>query len=124
MRFFVIIAVFIFSCSNDTSPEVTSSKKNKLNSTIEASDPNSLFSADVEGMVCKMGCAASIRKELTALNGISSVEIDFKEDKLKQLVRVSYNADDIDDSVIQKTIEKINNQQFQVTNGRTENLTN
>ena len=80
------------------------------------------FSANVEGMVCKMGCVASIRKELSALNGVTSVKVDFIEDEPMQLVEVSYNTTEANETLIANTIESINNKQFQVSAVQTEKL--
>ena len=123
MRYFVILFVIGLSCTEEASNDATSGQKKTVQSGEEIiSDPNKQFSANVEGMVCKMGCAASIRKELTALKGVSEVEIDFIEDRVKQIVQISYNDKNIDKTVIQNTIESINNNQFRVTEARTEVL--
>jgi len=122
MRYIAIFALLIFSCSNDASNLASSESKAAKNSTVESKEPDMKFSANVEGMVCKMGCVASIRKELSALNGVSSVKVDFIEDEPMQLVEVSYNKTQSNETLITKTIESINNKQFQVSAVQTEKL--
>jgi len=122
MRYIAIFALLIFSCSNDASNLASSESKTAKNSTVESKEPDMKFSANVEGMVCKMGCVASIRKELSALNGVSSVKVDFIEDEPMQLVEVSYNKTEANETLIANTIESINNKQFQVSAVQTEKL--
>ncbi len=122
MRYIAIFALLIFSCSNDASNLASSESKTAKNSTVESKEPDMKFSANVEGMVCKMGCVASIRKELSALNGVTSVKVDFIEDEPMQLVEVSYNKTEANETLIANTIESINNKQFQVSAVQTEKL--
>ena len=118
MRLIFILSLLLFACSEDASNDA-SSKKSELT---EVKTSNKLCVADVEGMVCKMGCVASIKKELRAVKGISDVQIDFIEDEPIQEVKISYNDQNVDESKIQSTIESINNNQFSISNIRTENL--
>ena len=117
MRIIFILSLLLFSCSEDASNDA-SSKKSELT---EVKTPNKLCVADVEGMVCKMGCVASI-KGAKAVKGVSDVQIDFKEDEPIQEVKISYNDQNVDESKIQSTIESINNNQFSISAIRTENL--
>lgn len=118
MRLIFILSLLLFACSEDASNDA-SSKKSELT---EVKTSNKLCLADVEGMVCKMGCVASIKKELRAVKGISDVQIDFIEDEPIQEVKISYNDQNLNESKIQSTIESINNNQFSISNIRTENL--
>ena len=118
MRLIFILSLLLFACSEDASNDASS----KISELTEVKTPNKLCVADVEGMVCKMGCVASIKKELRAVKGISDVQIDFMEDQPIQEVKISYNDQNVDESKIQSTIESINNNQFSISNIRTENL--
>ncbi len=118
MRIIFILSLLLFACSEDASNDA-SSKKTVLT---EVKTPNKLCVADVEGMVCKMGCVASVKKELRAVKGVSDVQIDFKEDEPIQEVKISYNDQNVNESKIQSTIESINNNQFSISAIRTENL--
>ena len=95
MRLIFILSLLLFACSDDASND-SSSKKSELT---EVKTPNKLCVADVEGMVCKMGCVASIKKELRAVKGVSDVQIDFIEDESIQEVKISYNDQNVDQSV-------------------------
>ena len=118
MRLIFILSLLLFACSEDASNDASS----KTSELTEVKTSNKLCVADVEGMVCKMGCVGSIKKELRAVKGISDVQIDFMEDQPIQEVKISYNDQNGDESKIQSTIESINNNQFSISNIRTENL--
>ena len=118
MRLIFILSLLLFACSEDASNDASS----KTSELTEVKTSNKLCVADVEGMVCKMGCVASIKKELRAVQGVSDVQIDFKEDESTQEVKISYNDQNVNESKIQSTIESINNNQFSISAIRTENL--
>ena len=118
MRLIFILSLLLFACSEDASNDASS----KTSELTEVKTSNKLCVADVEGMVCKMGCVASIKKELRAVQGVSDVQIDFKEDESIQEVKISYNDQNVNESKIQSTIESINNNQFSISDIRTENL--
>ena len=118
MRFIFILSLLLIACSENASNDASS----KSSESTEVKPPNKLCVADVEGMVCKMGCVAKIKKELRAVKGVSDVQIDFKEDEPIQEVKIAYNDQNVDESKIQSTIESINNNQFSISNIRTENL--
>ncbi len=70
----LIALVIVSSCDNNEAEQNVA--------TVEVLSEN-LIVADysVEGMVCAMGCAATIQEELTGMNGISSCEVDFETGK-------------------------------------------
>ena len=122
MRLIFILTLLLFACSEDDSNDASNDASSKKSEITEVKTPNKICVADVEGMVCKMGCVASIKKELRAINGVSVVQIDFNEDEPIQEVKISYNDQNVDESKIQSTIESINNNQFSISNIQTENL--
>ena len=122
MRIIFILSLLLFACSEDASNDASNHASSKTSESTEVKTPNKLCVADVEGMVCKMGCVASIKKELRAVKGVSDVQIDFKEDEPIQEVKIAYNDQNVNESKIQSTIESINNNQFSISAIRTENL--
>jgi copper chaperone CopZ len=98
------------SCNNEASVIAT-----KVSQVADSEEPNKTLFANVEGMVCKMGCAASIRKELTAIDGVDEVRIDFVEDRTKQELVVFYCDAKTNQDLIVSSIESINENQFLVS---------
>ena len=116
MRLFFVF-LLLCSCGNETSVESTETAQHA-----QSLEPNKALYGNVEGMVCKMGCAASIRKELNALDGVDEVRIDFVEDRRKQELTVIYNDTKINQELIVSCIETINEKQFVVSDLVSENI--
>lgn len=80
--------------------------------------------AKVKGMVCKMGCGASIRKGLTELDGVTLVEIDFDEALDEQIVKISYNSDQQSSANIFSKLESLNKGQFSIGDSKSGQIKN
>lgn len=107
--FFLVIAIAVFACTSNEKPKSTHKTSNKVKVI-----SNQVLVAEVEGMICKMGCGGAIRKELIHTKAVSRVEIDYQEDSKKQTIKVHYDNQLISKDQIVKKIEKINNNQFKV----------
>ncbi|MCC5922675.1 MAG: heavy-metal-associated domain-containing protein [Crocinitomicaceae bacterium] len=66
----------------------------------------------VEGMVCEMGCAASIKKGLNGTQGVANVKVEFEEDRDQNNVFVEFDEKIISIDEIVKTIQALNDGQF------------
>ena len=73
---------------------------------------NTKLALSVQGMVCKMGCGGSIRKELLATNAVEKVDVDFVEDNESQLITVYYNNSRSSKEKLLKVITEMNDKQF------------
>ncbi|MCH2225406.1 MAG: heavy-metal-associated domain-containing protein [Crocinitomicaceae bacterium] len=107
---FTIVGLLV-ACSE--SPKNTSSD-NTEHSTSIAVIPNSVATIEIDGMVCQMGCGASIRKELTATGGVSNCEFDFKEGRKTNVATVAYDNEAISEEELIKLVSTINDNQFTV----------
>ena len=105
---FIIISfsLLLLSCSENSNNEANTVKK--------ISVANQKITFEVEGMVCKMGCGGSIRKALLETKSVSSVDVDYQDDRTKQIVSVFYNKSQINKSAIVKLLETINDKQFKI----------
>ena len=106
----IFTVVILFSCNSEKTKQVI--EKPKINQVKVNS--NQILVAEVEGMVCKMGCGGAIRKELITTNKVSRVEVDFVEEAKKQTLKIHFDNKLIDQDQIVRTIEKINKGQFKV----------
>jgi copper chaperone CopZ len=104
-----IVSLFLFSCSS-----TTKTKQLKSKTKAEKVVSNEILVAEVEGMVCKMGCGGSIRKELIQTNAVSKVDIEYEDGAKKQTIKVHYDNKLITQSEIVRKLEKINKGQFKV----------
>ncbi len=99
--------LFLAACNNSTID-----KKASTNVPATAKIANTKLALSVQGMVCKMGCGGSIRKELLATNAVEKVEVDFVEEKESQLITVYYNNLISSKEKLLKVINEMNDKQF------------
>jgi periplasmic mercuric ion binding protein len=71
---------------------------------------------EIEGMMCEHGCVASIKNKVSALAGVSAVEIDFEED----MATVSFDPAKISEKEIITEIQRMNDEQYTVTKATVE----
>ena len=126
MKFIVpFILLFILSCQRDASQNANSDVQ-KIEELAEEKKPEADYQcvAKVSGMVCKMGCGGTIRKELKSLRGVSRVAVDYEENREEQIISVFYNSRFHDEKEIYAELEKINNGQFTIGTTKSERLNN
>ena len=105
--YFLFSLLFLTACNNSTIEKKVSKIVPETSNTA-----NTKLALSVQGMVCKMGCGGSIRKELLATNAVEKVAIDFVEDKESQLITVYYNNSISSKDKILKVINEMNDKQF------------
>ena len=98
----VFLLVFFFSCKNEPKTEIIT-----VETTVEKSsqklNPNATYSKaefNIKGMTCEMGCAKTIEKKLTRMEGVKSATVDFKN----ELAMVEYDVAKANPSSITKTV--------------------
>ncbi len=99
--------LFLAACNN-----ATIDKKTSKIVPATSNNANKKLALSVQGMVCKMGCGGSIRKELLATNAVEKVEVDFVEEKESQLITVYYNNSLSSKEKLLKVINEMNDKQF------------
>ncbi len=102
--FFLFVIIVVPSCGENKNAE-----SEKVTS--EITDEN-LVIADyaVEGMVCAMGCAATIQKELMDMEGVANCEVDFEAGK----AHIEFDKSIVTESDIIAKIESIADGQYKV----------
>ena len=99
MKYLYIVAAFIFvmsSCSNESNNTDTANKKVDLT---------------IDGMMCSMGCVASIKKKLASVEGVVEFEVEF-DDKKASIV---YNPSKTNTDDLVKSIEDLHSGMYKVT---------
>lgn len=71
---------------------------------------NASADMSIDGMVCAMGCAKAIEKELSTKNGIVAISVNFEENT----AHVEFDKDVISETDIEKEIESLNEGQYKV----------
>ena len=88
LLFFLINLLFIIGCNQQPKPEfkVVAASTNIAENVIN----NNLFEASfsISGMMCKMGCAKAIEKNLSKMEGVQKASVDFET----SIATVLYNS--------------------------------
>ncbi|UKM65860.1 cation transporter [Flavobacteriaceae bacterium GSB9] len=95
------IATLVFSCKNEVKPEIKTVGTETSN--IKKLDPNATYAKvefTINGMTCAMGCAATIQKEISKMEGVKSATVDFD----KKLAMVEYNEGTVNPTSLTKTV--------------------
>jgi mercuric ion binding protein len=80
--FFLLMGFFILINCNNNSTRKTSSVKTLLEQEQKTSfEKTQRMAMDIEGMVCAVGCAAVIEKNLNKTAGIKEAKVDFETKK-------------------------------------------
>lgn len=96
---FMLIAILAMNCS---SPQGESSAVVKADKQL---------ALKVEGMVCAVGCAKYIEKQVAKMDGISDCEVNFEDGT----ANISYSSDDTGEEEILEAITSLNDGQYSVT---------
>ncbi|XMO88337.1 heavy metal-associated domain-containing protein [Algibacter sp. AS12] len=83
-----LVAIFAVSCKNDKSPEVKTVEVE--NAVAKKLDPNAKYAKaefTIDGMTCQIGCAATIQKKISKMDGVKSATVSFD----KKLAMVEYD---------------------------------
>lgn len=94
--YLIVIVALIVSCSDS--------------STI--SDEKRVASFEIEGMVCEMGCGASLRKGLYTTDAVDEVKVEYKEERKQNLIHVYYSSAKTNPQDMLEIIENLNEGQF------------
>lgn len=68
---------------------------------------------EINGMVCEMGCGASIKKAVMNATKVNSIDISFDKETSLGHLKIDYYGNDLTNEKLKDIIEEINNGQFQ-----------
>lgn len=112
MRYFLVSISFFLvfvACTTQAPKKSITSTPNTKEVSVVANDSVILY---VEGMVCKMGCGGSIRKELKNTHAVEKCSFDFEEDRKENTATIYFDSTKISVNSIIKHIESLNDKQF------------
>jgi copper chaperone CopZ len=77
--------------------------------------PVTMADLSISGMTCEMMCGGSIKKALAKLPGVTSTEIRFTEGDATDHAIVTFDAAQVSDAEIVKTVQAIHDGQYKVS---------
>lgn len=103
--FTLAVAVLVLvSCKNETSPETKTvdlgaeTKEKVLNP--DAEYVGAKF--EIDGMMCAMGCAKVIEKNLAQMDGVRAVEVDFES----KTAKIEYDVAMVNRDLVMASVKK------------------
>ena len=100
----LLICVAVWSCKNETEPEIKIIKTSESLANAKMDNDKILAKAEfnIEGMTCAIGCAKTIEKKLAKMDGVKSAKVDFE----KKLAQVEYDESIINTVSLENTVTK------------------
>ena len=99
-----LIAIIVFSCKNETSPE-TKTVDLSEETTEKVLNPDANYVAakfEIDGMMCAMGCAKVIEKNIAQMDGVKTVEVDFES----KIAKVEYDEEMVTRDLVIANVKK------------------
>lgn len=104
--FFTLVAVVMVltACKNETSPETKTVDLGE-ETTEKVLNPNAEYIAakfEIDGMMCAMGCAKVIEKNLAQMDGVKNVEVDFES----KVAKIEYDIAMVNPELVKASVKK------------------
>ncbi|MDO6760577.1 heavy metal-associated domain-containing protein [Tamlana sp. 2_MG-2023] len=97
-----LVTTFAFSCKNKNA-EVKTVEVDTTQASTNELDPNATYAKaefTIKGMTCAMGCAATIQKKISKMDGVKSATVDFE----KELAMVEYDEAKVNPTSLEETV--------------------
>ncbi|MGB0259816.1 MAG: heavy-metal-associated domain-containing protein [Flavobacteriaceae bacterium] len=96
----LVLSLFTFACTQQSKPEIKVVEAKTEVSMI--SENLAVASFSISGMTCKMGCAATIEKNLNKLDGVQKAEVDFET----EMAMVHYDPNIVGEEGLTEAVAK------------------
>lgn len=105
--------LFIVSCKNKESKSAETATKSDVKKEVVAAVKPETASFTIDGMTCPEGCAKTIEKNLSEMEGVQNAKVDFD----KKLATVNFDLDKLKSEDIVKAVEATGDgQSYKVSN--------
>ncbi len=108
-----LATLLIVSCKNNNSKSDETATKSDAKKEIAAAVKPETASFTIDGMTCPEGCAKTIEKSLSEMDGVQNAKVDFD----KKLATVNFDLEKLKSKDIVKAVEAIGDgQSYKVSN--------
>ena len=98
------LSVFFLACKSEPKTEViTVETSEETNKNLDSNATYSKAEFNIKGMTCEMGCAKTIEKKLSKMEGVKSATVDFKN----EMAMVEYDVTKANPSSITKVVTSV-----------------
>lgn len=102
-----VVGITVFSCKNNSEPEVKTVEIASSKKEIKAKlDPNATYAKvefNIKGMTCAMGCAKTIEKKMAKMEGVKTAKVDFE----KELAMVEFDEAKVTPNSLKEAVVKV-----------------
>ncbi len=102
----VLLSVIVWSCKNEPETKTVETEETKTVHEIDANATIAKAEFKIEGMTCAIGCAKTIEKKLTKMEGVKSASVDFE----KELAMVEYDEAKVNPAALEETVTNTSDQ--------------
>lgn len=98
------VVLVMTACKNETSPETkTVDFDNQTEEKALNPDANYIAAKfEIDGMMCAMGCAKVIEKNLAQMDGVKNVEVDFES----KVAKIEYDEAMVNPNLVMASVKK------------------
>ncbi len=108
-----VTTLFFVSCKNNDKTLVETTKKTDVKKEIAAVVKPETASFSIDGMTCAVGCAKTIEKQLSEMDGVQNAKVDFD----KKVATVNFDLDKLKSEDLVKAVESTGDgQTYKVSN--------
>jgi len=108
-----VTTLFFVSCKNNDKALVETTKKTDVKKEIAAVVKPETASFSIDGMTCAVGCAKTIEKQLSEMDGVQNAKVDFD----KKVAIVNFDLDKLKSEDLVKAVESTGDgQTYKVSN--------
>ena len=115
-----VVTLVLISCKSETSPEIKTVDINQEQVQEKVLNPDANYIAakfEIDGMMCAMGCAKVIEKNIAQMDGVKLVEVDFES----KTAKVEYDDEMVNRDLLIANIKKTGDS-YEVTSWNGEEL--
>ncbi len=97
-----LFSVVVWSCKNEPKIETVEVAETIAVKEVDANATIAKAEFNIEGMTCAIGCAKTIEKKLSKMDGVKSAKVDFE----KKLAMVEYDEAKVTTASLEETVTK------------------
>ena len=103
-----LFSIVVWSCKNEAEPKIETVEVTETKAVKEIDADATIAKAEfkIEGMTCAIGCAKTIEKKLSKMEGVKSATVDFD----KKMAMVEYDEAKVTTTSLEETVTKTSEQ--------------
>ncbi|WP_298238661.1 heavy metal-associated domain-containing protein [uncultured Algibacter sp.] len=100
----MVLTLFLVNCKNEAKPVIKTVETETA--AVKELDPNASYAKaefTIDGMTCEIGCAKTIEKKISKMEGVKSATVDFG----RKLAMVEYNEAKVTTASLENTVTNV-----------------